>query len=207
MGYIPFVGKVIAEKKLEAYAGLRLDRTDPVKVKYDWYNGIYYCSSYSEPALRYQLRNNTIFDGNVNEKVNTKTEELYKSITAEFPSNIEFPKSIFAWTTMNADDYDVLAQRIYLLEVYNTADLTEEESQTMPARIGLDFISYLGEDYNITCIQLIYGDRNGMYEIAISSDTFKALEYEQMVKATKERTGRELPESYYNWIEENGFNK
>ena len=206
LGYIPFVGRFIAEKKLEAYASARLDRTDPVRVKYDWYNGIYYCSSYKQPVLRYQLRNNTIFDGDINEKVNTKTEELYKSITDEFPSNIEFPKAIFAWTTISADDYEVLAQRLYLLEVYNTADLMREESREMPARIGLDFISCLGDDYYITGIQLIYGDRNGMYEIAISPDTFKALEYKQMIKATKERTGRELPESYFKWMEKNGFN-
>lgn len=207
VGYIPFVGKIIAKHKIENYAKARLGKTDAITVEYDWYNGIYYCSSCSRPALRYQLRNNTIFDGEINDVINLNIRNIYNEITDEFPSNIFFPEYIDVWTTINADDYDVLAQRLYLLEVYNSGNLSKDESQRMPAKIGLEFISYLGNDYNITGIQLIYADRNGMYEIAISPDTFQPLEYEQMLEATKMRTGRELPESYFRWMEENGFNK
>lgn len=207
VGYVPFAGKIIAKHKIEDYAKYRYGKTDSITIEYDWYNSIYVCSSCNSPVLKYKIQNNTIFDGNLNDEVNSNIVDIYKDISGKFSQNISFPKSIFTWTTINANDYDILAQRLYLLGIYNTDDLSEDESKKVPAWIASEFISYLGSDYNITGIQLIYADRNGMYEIVISADTFKQLEYDQMLKATKERTGRELSENYFKWLEENGFNK
>lgn len=205
IGFIPFVGKVIAENKIKAYAKVQLNKTEPIKMKYDWYNGIYVCSPHSGFALSYQLKNNTIFDGAANNQANADLIKVYKGITDKFPANITFPEGVYIWSTVNADDYDIKAQRLYLLEVYNTADLTETDSHKMPASIGADFIAFLGSDYNITGIQLIYADRNGMSDIEISADTFQSLEYEQLLKATKKRTEKEIPESYRKWMEKNGL--
>ena len=103
------------------------------------------------------------------------------------------------WSTVNADNYAQTAERLYLLGVYNTADLSDGESEKMPAAIATDFIARMGDKYNVIGIQLIYADKNGMYDIEIRADTFQPLEYEQMLAATKKRPEKELPENYLEW--------
>ena len=203
IGYLPFVGKAIAEKKLSAYVdNTQMQISSPIKVKYDWYNSKYACSNPSL-NLNYHLQNNSIYDGIANQQVNDKLIEDYKTIADKFPANITLPEHVFIWSTINADDYNIKAQRLYILEVYNTEHLSESESIKMPAKIAAEFIEYLGTNYNITGIQFIYGDKNGMYDIEIRADSFHALEYEKLLKSTKKRSENELPLSYYEWLESN----
>lgn len=203
IGYLPIVGKAIAGKKLSVYVdNTQMQINRPIKVKYDWYNNRYVCSNPSL-SLSYHLQNNSIHDGIANQQVNDKLIEDYKEIAGQFPPNITLPEHVFIWSTINADDYNIKAQRLYILEVYNTESLSESESIRMPAKIATDFIGYLDETYNITGIQLIYGDKNGMYDIEIRADSFHALEYEKLLKSTKKRSENELPLSYYEWLESN----
>ncbi len=203
IGYLPFVGKVIAEKKLSAYIdNTQMQIARPINVKHDWYNSRYVCGNHPI-NLSYYLQNNSIHDGIENEQINSRLIEDYKEIANRFPSNITLPEHIMIWSTINADDYDTKAQRLYILEVYNTEDISENESMEMPAKIAAEFIGYLDETYNITGIQLIYGDKNGMYDIEIRADSYRTLDYEKLLNFTKKRTEKELPLSYYEWLENN----
>ncbi len=206
IGFCPFLGKIIAEDKLAAYAKVQMQSTAPIQVKYNWYNGRYICSSDNESVLSYRLQNNTIYDESANMQVNAEVKEFYKNVVKQFPVGLIFPEHITMWSTINADNYAIKAQRLYLLEVYNVANLSDTESDKMPANIARDIIALMGEKYNITGIQLIYADQNGMYDIEISADSFQPLEYEQLLKATQKRSEKELPSSYREWLENNGFN-
>ncbi|HKM39488.1 MAG TPA: hypothetical protein VJ036_04380 [bacterium] len=198
IGYCPFLGKIIAKNKLTAYAQIQGWDRDQVQVQYDWYNGSY-VGSFGDRQLSYKLQNNAIYDEEANTRENAALEELYAPIRDQFPNTVTFPEHAFLWSMVNADDYTSRAQRLYLLGVYNTAAMTADESTKMPAAIAMEFIVGMGDNFNITGIQLIYADRNGMYDIEIRGDTFQPLEYEQLLAATKKRPEERLPESYREW--------
>lgn len=202
IGYVPYFGKIIAENKLNAYAKAQMQNETDIEVYYDWYNGRYVGNADFEQVLAYRLQNNSIYDGIKADQVNNELITSYKDIISKFLNNLIFPQHIMVWSTINADDYNLKAERLYILELYNNDDLAETESEKMPAEIAADFIEYMGENYNITGIQFIYADINGMYDIEIRADSYKPLEYEQLLKATKKRTDKELPLSYYKWLEE-----
>ena len=182
IGYLPIIGNIIAEKKLSNYSTIQKGSTQKVETSYDWYNAK--CQSV-KGNLSYRLQKNTIYDEKVSEKVSLSAETQYNKIKGEFPQNLSFPKGITVWTELNADDYSLKSQRLYLLGVYNTEDISEEDSEKMCAAIADKFIDLMGEDYNFTGIQIIYYDKNGGYESAISSNGFKKLEYDKILSKTE----------------------
>lgn len=207
IGFCPFLGKIIAGNKLAAYANTQMQRTDPVKAQFDWYNGRYVCSFNDDSVLSYRLQNNTIHDEAANIRLNAKVREIYKGIMSQFPDNLTFPEHIMVWSTVNADDYAIKAERLYLLGVYNTDNLSDSESHDMPAKIAIDSITLMGDNFNITGIQLIYADRNGMYDIEIRADSFQPLTQQQLLAATQKRPDKELPYSYREWLQDNNFDR
>ncbi len=194
-GYLPIIGNIIAEKKLSEYATIQKGSSQKVETKHDWYNAKY--QSF-RGSLSYRLKNNTIFDEKVSRELNLVGSKQYSKIKGEFSENLSFPSGIYIWTELNADDYSLKSQRLYLLGVYNTEDISEEESQKMCATIADKFINLMGEDYNFTGIQIIYYDKNGGYESEISSNGFKKLEYDEILSKTQKMN--RLPEDYLDWL-------
>ena len=194
-GYIPIIGNIIAEKKLSNYTTIQKGSTQKIETKHDWYNAKYQSV---KGNLSYRLQRNTIYDENVSEKVSLSAETQYNKIKGKFPQNLSFPKGITVWTEFDADNYSLKSQRLYLLGVYNTENISEEESEKMCATIADKFINLMGEDYNFTGIQIIYYDKNGSYESAISSNGFKKLEYDEILSKTEKVD--KLPEDYLNWL-------
>lgn len=182
IGYLPVIGNIIAEKKLSNYSTIQKGNTQKVETKYDWYNTKYQSVN---GKLTYRLKKNTIFDEKFSKEVNLVASKQYSKIKGEFSENLSFPSDIYIWKELNADDYSLKSQRLYLLSVYNTEDISEENSEKMCATIADKFIDLMGEDYNFTEIQIIYYDKNGGYESAISSNGFKKLEYDKILSKTE----------------------
>ena len=100
--------------------------------------------------------------------------KAHKDIIGQFPANLIFP-SRFYMVTVNADNYAQTAERLYLLGIYNTADSSDGESEKC-RRLSQRILSPTwGTNINVTGIQLIYADKNGMYDIEIRADTFQPL--------------------------------
>jgi hypothetical protein len=199
IGYCPLVGKMKAKNSLLAYGQAQGYRTEGLVVQYDFYNSVYTGMLVDAGLLSYRLQNNTIHDENANALLNEQLREAYEKIIDHFPADLLFPEHPFVWSTVKADNYAEKAERLYLLGIYNTADLSSSASDKMPASLAADFIARLGDEYNITGIQLIYADRNGMYDIEIGADTCKPLEYEQLLAATQKRSEEKWPEGYREW--------
>jgi len=70
----------------------------------------------------------------------------------------------------------------------------------MPAIITQEFTNLMGEDYNFIGIQIIYYDKNSDYTIEISADTFKKLEYQDMLEKTRKIQEERLGEEYFDWL-------
>ena len=139
-------------------------------------------------------------------EINNNTNNNYQAIIKDFPSNLEFPDIISVWTSINADDYTIKAQKLYLLGIYNTDSLSKEESIKMPASIANNFMELMGRDYNFTGIQLLYADKNGMYEISVPANSFDTLEYEKLLVYTKKYPEEKLPLDYQEWLKNNSNN-
>lgn len=197
VGYIPIFGNKIAEKRMGNYANGQI-----IKSKFDWINSRYVSPLDNGYSLSYQPQFNMLHDERISIKINDISKNDYETIIKKFPANLKFPDNITVWTSINAEDYTIKAQRLYLLGIYNTDSLSEEESLKMPAGIAQDFIEYMGKEYNFTGIQLLYADKNGMYEIAIPANTFDVLEYQKLLKYTKKYPEQKLPLEYVDWLEQ-----
>lgn len=200
IGYLPIVGNIIAEKKLTQYSSTVNSTTNKVETRYDWYNIKYQSINDDKSNFSYKLQNNSIYDETINTKSNLLAQKEYTAIKGHFSENLNFPSNITVWTELSGDDYSIKSQRLYLLGIYNLENISKEDSLKMPSTIAKEFINLMGEDYNFTSIQLIYYDKNGGYTIEISSDNFKKLEYEDMLKKTRKMQEKELGEEYFNWL-------
>jgi len=184
--YLPVAGNMIAEKKLTQYSNRLIPYHQKVKTVYDWYNSRYVTNDREGNMLAYRLKSNTIYDEAVSIQINLGARAQFEKAKQVLSPDLEFASDIHIWTEINADDYSVKRQRLYLLGIYSSQYVSEEESRKMPAAIARQVIELMGDDYNFTGIQLIYYDRNGGYTIEIPSGTFEPLKYEDMLGKHKE---------------------
>lgn len=201
-----FVAQVgLAERALTKYANEILDIDEKIICKYDWYNDRYNATNNLGFALDYRRQNKTIHDGNLSQKENEKASKAYKDLVINSGENLVFPIDITVWTEISASNYDIKTQRLYLLGIYNSEDISEKDSISRATNIVMDTIKGLGEDYNFTGIQAIYFDKNGMFEISFPADSFKAIDTKKLLSKTKQKGKSEYPETYINWLKENNF--
>lgn len=200
-GYLPVAGNMIAEKKLTDYSDKQIQSGSEIETEYDWYNGRYRSIGEGK-ALSYRLNTNMIYDERLIEQIDSMARSQYESVKEALPQTFEFDSGVYVWTGINAGDYSVKSQRVYLTGIYNSAHITEEESRKMPADIARQVIDLMGETYNFTGIQLIYHDRNGGYTIEIPSDSFEPLRYEDMLEKTRKLKQEELGEMYTHWLDQ-----
>lgn len=198
--YVPIAGILIARHRLSGYVRTQMPGALIENVRYEWYYSGYFADLDNDGTLNYSLRQNTIYDGALSESIEQAAQQDYRrAVAGQFSPELTLPDSIMVWTLLNADDYTKKAQRLYMLGIYSTADLTEEESQKAPAQIAQKIISLMGTDYHFTGIQLIYADKNGLYEIAVNADTFNPLTEQQLLRHTEKRVEDQLPEDYLEW--------
>ncbi len=198
-------GVSIAERELSKYAKEVLKLNEKIECRYDWYNNRYAALNELGFTLDYRKQNNTILDETFSQKESEKANYDYNALIAKMPDNLTLPTNIMVWTEISADNYNVKAQRLYLLSIFNTEDISEQDSLLMPADIAMDVISELGESYNFTGIQAIYFDKNGQFEIVIPTGSLEPITVEKLLKNTKQIPADKYPEDYLNWLVENNL--
>lgn len=198
IGYIPVIGNIVAAKSLSKYATTLKGSPVKINTSYDWYNSKYVDLKNNFSGLSYELTRHQIHDESLSDWNNLAAKQKYQTIQSSFSSNLQFPSSIDVWTDINAMNYSKKYQKFYLLSIYNTDKLSEEESQRMPATIAQQFINLMGIDYNFTSTQLIYCDSNGCY--TIESNGSKKLDYKYLLKKTRKMKPEELSTEYLDWL-------
>lgn len=198
-------GLSTAEKELSKYAKEVLEFNEEIECQFDWYNDRYVALNYLDHTLDYRRQNKTIYDGAFSQKEEEKANYDYGTLTKKMPDHLSLPSNITVWTEISVDDYDAKVQRLYLLSIFNTEDISEEASLLEPASIAMKVVSGLGENYNFTGIQVVYFDKNGMFEIAFPADSFERVTMEKLLVRTKQISVDKYPESYVNWLIENKF--
>ncbi|RCX18849.1 hypothetical protein DFR58_104118 [Anaerobacterium chartisolvens] len=197
MDYFPVVGGIIATNRVNKYVGKPINN-----VRFDWLNNKYICSLDDGYELSYNLHYNTIYDKRISDEVRDIANRKYLSIQKDFPTNLILPQNIDVWTEINANNYAVKSQKAYILVVYNLEVLSKEQSLEMPAKIAQLFVELMGNGYSFTGIQLIYADKNGMYELSVFSNAFELLKYEYMKENVIKYSKNELPLDYIDWVKQ-----
>ncbi|CAG9621312.1 YfjL-like protein [Sutcliffiella rhizosphaerae] len=183
---IPF-GSNIAKAKITNYVEQVYDFNESVpKPHYNFKDSSY---DVSLPLLgsefSYDLLNNKIFDERLSDDVYNQFQGDYEALRSSYNENIEIPQAFLFSTILANGEYSesiTLHQKIYLLSFVNREKIAPEESMKMPAKLTKEIIDSLGESYNITSVQVIYKDLNGLYEISL--DGKKAISIEMLENST-----------------------
>ncbi|PFA69761.1 hypothetical protein CN378_03055 [Bacillus sp. AFS015802] len=120
----------------------------------------------------YDLLHNLIVDEKLANEVNDEFQDDYNTIKDSYRDNIELPDAFLFSSVLANGEYSKnipVYQKIYLLGIINRKKISSEESSKMPATLTKEIIEGLGENYNITSLQVIYTDLNGQYEITLDN--------------------------------------
>lgn len=142
----------------------------------------------------YDHSNNLIIDTKLVGNINFQFQIDYGKIKKSFVENIELPNAFLYSSVLANGEYSkntTLYQKIYLSGIINREKIAPEDSITMPAKLTKEIIDSLGERYNITSLQVLYTDLNGLYEITL--DDKKSISIETLRKNTSktDRIGEE----------------
>ena len=120
----------------------------------------------------YDLKNNQIIDKKLVNEMNNAFQGDYNKLKNSYGEKIELPNA-FLFTSVLADgQYSkkiTLHQKMYLLGMINREKIDPEDSSKIPAKLTNEIIGKLGGNYNITSLQVLYTDVNGVYEITLDS--------------------------------------
>lgn len=170
----PPFGKVIAKNKVSDYIVTMYSSSSSIdKIVYNFKNRCYHVSLNDHTIeIRYDPFKNTLYDTMYQEKILTELKAEMKDIARTFPETIELPAGhmftgIIANGKYNAATNKIrVRQKLYLLGITNwDYETTMEESMKNPAKITESIIEQLGDKYNITGVQIVYRDINGVFEI------------------------------------------
>ena len=199
VGYLPIVGELIANEKIEHYKSEIYKSIDIENTKYYPKSGMYETIDNKNQVyhVSYNLTNNYLWD---EYQVNLWTDQLnldFEKVKTQIPKNIRLdPPSISGY--IDANEYSNKIQKMYL-SIYNEEHLTVEESEKKAAEFTMNIIDLLGDQYSITGVQIWYFDRNGGYTIENLRNT-SSLSYNLLLKNTRKLD--KLGENELKWISE-----
>ncbi|MCA1057530.1 hypothetical protein LCL96_01190 [Rossellomorea aquimaris] len=142
----------------------------------------------------YDLSHNLIIDEKLVNEMDNEFQGDYNKFKHSFGDSIELPDASLFSSVLANGKYSkeiTLYQKMYLLGMINREKIDPEDSSKMPAKLTKDIIDRLGENYNITSLQVLYTDLNGQYEITL--DDKKSISMKTLGKNTSkmEQIGEE----------------
>ena len=205
------VSKIIAKNKIQRYVN-DVYFTDSIvnKTYYSFLNGEYFSEvkiGNKTLTLSINFTLNQITDENVINYFQNKFNDDYFMVCESFgDAYLEFPEWIYIYTSVVADDnyssdFEKLhiQQKLYLLGVKNfDRTITETNSKQKAARISIQFLNELSDEYNFRSIQTLYIDKFGVYEIIIDN---KELTIDELLQNTKKRDSSNIGEEEKAFIE------
>lgn len=199
VGYLPIVGELIANKKIELYKSEIYESNDIENTKYNLKSGMYETidNKNKEYPISYSLIHNGIWDTHQIDIWQNQLLLDFEKVKSQMPKYVALnPPSIVGF--VNANDHSIKIQMLYL-SIYNEEQLTVEESEKKAAEFTMYTIDSLGKPYTITGVQIWYYDRNGGYTIEKLRNT-NPLNYDFLLKNTRKID--KLGENELKWISE-----
>lgn len=190
-GYVPILGAMIADSKLQEYTG-----NASLHTQYDFYDGIYTAVDGSDISYHYNLKHDTLFDELLNEEVNTFANEVWRSFAEDQPGKMICPDSVYLWTEVDASDFATKYQRVYIGTTYYGEAISEDQI----AKWCEDAIQYLDADHSITSCQVWFATEEAYYEVMIpfGKDAVNADKIKEHLEKQEN-----LPLDYIGWRDQN----
>lgn len=190
-GYIPVVGKYMADSKLSLYSG------EKVNTRYEFPTSRYVASGSGGKLLQYNLHNNTIFDEAYNNAITDQINRQYLSFIAESSiDTIDYPGMLSIWASMDAADTSKIYAKIYAMTFFDETNIAAQDSERQICELAVQLIESI--DLNCTSIQMIYANRWGLFELNCDSGK-KPLEHHELIKNIKQFDEEDLPLDYIEW--------
>ncbi len=190
-GYIPVVGKYVADAKLSLYSG------ETISTRYEFPTSRYVASGGGGKLLQYNLRNNTIFDEAYNDAISNQINRQYLSFIAESAiDTVDYPGMVSIWANIDAGDTSKIYAKIYVLSVYDGRNIAAQDSERQICEFASQLIESL--DVNCTSIQMAYANKWGLFELICDSGK-KPLAYHDLAKHIRKFNEEDLPLDYIEW--------
>jgi hypothetical protein len=196
-GYIPLIGKMIAENKVNDYIKSTYGNTENVDLQFDLYN----FGGYKSEDYIYDINNKILFDANMVEADMGKNEKACQKVFSMLNPNMTFG-SYHIVEYIDGSDFSKQYHRISIHSLYNLEEISEDNSFIRPAEIIMDFIDEMGSDYNFTGIYLNYYDKNGYYKVSVPYVDKKTITYDMLIENTEKVANDKLPLDYIEWRDE-----
>lgn len=190
IGYIPVIGKYIADSKLSRYAG------EPMHTNYDFYRNKYVVSDYGK-LFQYELDTNTIFDESHNRNIEGQVKLKYHSFVKESSiDTIEYPSSISVSSKVDADDSSKVYVKIYCMTIFDDVEMSIEDSKKRICELTEQLVEYVG--MNCTSLQIVYANKSGMFELVCDFGK-NPIKYDELPKYIEQFEEDKLPLEYLEW--------
>ncbi|HPW53466.1 MAG TPA: hypothetical protein PLI19_03845 [Erysipelotrichaceae bacterium] len=190
-GYLPVVGKYIADFNLSKYCGEKIDSY------YDILNNQYNGTDKKGNHLVYYLNENTLFHENYNNQILVQINEKYLSFVAEAANDkIEYPADLYAWVKINTNDTARTYVKLYVLNVREKVSIGVEDSKERIVEIVRELVEYL--DVNCTALQVNYENKTGSFSLVCDFGK-KPVDYNQLIKYIELQTEDFWSQDYKEW--------
>ncbi|MDF2946538.1 MAG: hypothetical protein K0S51_1217 [Bacillales bacterium] len=189
---IPF-GNYIAKVKIENYVKQVYGAQGEVQIpQYNLKSSSYITKlSPTDSEISYKLFNNTIFDERVSEDYNEQFQKDFINLSKSYNDNIELPLADIYTEILANGNYSKnifklkTSQMLYILGIINRDKISRNDSQKAPSKTTKEILNKLGNNYNITSLQVIYTDLNGCYEIVVKGK--KPISEKELQKNTSKK--------------------
>ncbi len=192
---IPFLTRYNANMYISKYLGRK-----NLNIRYDVLANYYYYERQNGDRVVYNFNRNTIREGNLDYEANQK----YYGIDKDLKLDLDLPKRIYMIGECHANDFNLKKQKLYIVDILDKSTFDETRVKKRIADVIMRVINYLGEDYNITDLQVGYGNLSGYYKVNIDShSSFKPINKDIIIKHVAKVNEDEWAEDYRNWKREN----
>lgn len=199
VGYFPILGNYIADTKLSAYAN------DKIVTQYDFLENIYRATDSDGNHLRYDLCKDMIHDELYNSEIDAQANQAYQQV-AETPlfDTCEYPEKIFVYVQMDADDSSKKYVKLYIASIFESVSMSEEDSKSRMCKLVEQISTSM--ELNITAIQFVYANYDGMYELTCDFGK-ESVDQKDLKKYIRKKDEAELPMDYIEWRDNRKYKK
>ncbi|MDO5725072.1 MAG: hypothetical protein Q4P29_02090 [Tissierellia bacterium] len=186
---LPIITKSNVKSILARYTDEKVD-----EINYNFKDNIYKFVRKDGSEVYYKLADKTIIDSKIAGDL-IETDGFLKDY------DLEMPKDIYIFPSIDRDNFEKLYYKAYVSGIKNPNIDSEEESREKAIEIAKAVIEKLSLEYNLTSIQLVYGDLYTLY--ALVYDSKKPIDTERLDKHLKEIPQNQWTKDYILWKSEN----
>lgn len=191
IGYFPIIGQRIAESKLSDYTNSK------VSARYNILNNVYVAEDAEGNQLQYDLRAGTIYAEVHNREVESLVNEEFQNyLKTSLMDTVECSEHLSVWVQMEAGDISKEYIKLYIMTVFDPMHMNDEAATSRMRDMVDQFCKSV--DLNITAIQFVYANYDGMYEMKCDFGKESVLQKDLSNYILKVDSS-ELPLDYIEW--------